>query len=232
MGLASYIINFDELKPIILDAINNSTIKTSVDNVVLDNTSVTIDTSKIEGIMNNMLTSIKDGKDISTAIKTSTDNIADLLSIHDTTVNTGIGTLKTSIEAILTNAISTYNLLEDIRTQISPAGTQMIVGKKIDLPAIKQPYSLTFVFTKDILISGISMSQTAWTTSDNWNLNVGSFPIFTNIYTKNRGEHKHFERYYPVPANTTITFVYNNDSATNKTVWVDFEYIEVASTGG
>lgn len=232
MGLASYIINFDELKSIIIDAIANSTISTTVDNVVLDNTSVTIDTSKIEGILNTILTSINNSKDFSNTINNSVKDISDLLISHNNSLNTNFSTLETNLTNILTNASQVYDLLKSIETKITSGGKQRIIGHKLDVAGINTNFIDDFITDKDILLTGISISQSAWNTNDYWDLKIIDYTIFRSIYTKIKGEHKSFGKYYPVPTGKKISLVFNNQSATSKEVWIDYEYIELDETSG
>jgi hypothetical protein len=105
-------------------------------------------------------------------------------------------------------------------------GAQKIDGKLIDIPPIIQKISETFKFEKDIYITGFNINQTGWKKNDYYNLIVDRKTLIKESYTKEVGEHKYFNTFFPVPANTPITFVLNNQSGNSRQTMIDLEYIQ------
>lgn len=109
-----------------------------------------------------------------------------------------------------------------------PSSIQKIKGKTLPVPAVVGEYTLPFVFDKDILITGTMFGQSAWKYEDNWDLEIeGGIQLFESVYTKELNEHKHFNVFYPVPANTPINMVLHNVSGNSRQVWFDIEYLEL-----
>lgn len=50
--------------------------------------------------------------------------------------------------------------------------------------------------------------------------------IFEKVYLKDALQHKHFNKYFPVPKNTKVKITHNNSSNIKKSVWYDVEYLE------
>jgi hypothetical protein len=228
MGLPSYIINFDEIKQPIIDAINEASIEVSVGDISMDSASISIDTTAIETALDDIIGKLTTVKDNSTLVKDTTSQILTSLTTHDTNIQGKMDLLGTKIESIIQSMADMYILLEKIKEQLASEGQQRAIGEAIVIPAIAGTYSKTFSFDKDVLITGVTMSQSAWNFNDRWSLDVGAFNMFDRIYTKLRGEHKQLSKYLPVPANTDIVFKYDNTSSANsKYVWFDLEFIEV-----
>ena len=95
-------------------------------------------------------------------------------------------------------------------------GTQKVQGALIDIPAIISDYKQDFVFDKDIFLTGLHFNQTGWKKNDR--------------YTKEIGEHKYFNTYYKVNANTPVSFILHNNSGNSRQTLVDLEYLEGQET--
>lgn len=123
-------------------------------------------------------------------------------------------------------------LLEDLKQGLLiPDGMQKAKGLTLSVPAVSEEYTLTFIPDTDILLTGITYSQSAWKYEDNWDLEIeGVTMLFESIYTKELGEHKKFEKYYPVPAGTPINLILHNKSGNSRQVWADLEYIGLIGT--
>ncbi|ARC85635.1 hypothetical protein U732_1131 [Clostridium argentinense CDC 2741] len=143
--------------------------------------------------------------------------------------------------------LSTHNiegLLEDLKESLPNAkyeglknkidkliqytyeGTQKIKSKLLDIPAIKNNYNVDFIFDKDVFLTGIHFNQTGWKKEDRWNLVVNKNKIIDESTIKEIGEHKYFNTYHKVNANTPISFILHNNSGNSRQVMIDLEYIE------
>ncbi|MBU3171345.1 hypothetical protein [Clostridium estertheticum] len=105
-------------------------------------------------------------------------------------------------------------------------GTQKVEGVLLDVPAIIQKNKVDFVFKKDILITGLHFNQTGWKKEDRWDLEINKNKMIDNAVIKEIGEHKYFNTYFKVNANTLISFVLHNNSGNSRQVMVDLEYLE------
>ncbi|MCB2300402.1 hypothetical protein [Clostridium tagluense] len=116
--------------------------------------------------------------------------------------------------------------LDGLAGSLGITGTQRICGKMIEIPAIKGPHIITLNVLKKSRITGITYSQSAWNLKDSWDLVVGEEKLFTEVRTKEYGEHKYFNVFYPVSSGQSINFIFNNESAASKVLWVDFNILE------
>lgn len=127
----------------------------------------------------------------------------------------------------LINALNNLNVkITDLSTKLAFTGIQTTVGKSLDIPAIIGDYTIEFDIAKKGRITGITYSQSSWQYTDNWDLLIGTNKIFSNIYTKEYGENKPFYNFYDVNAGDKVYFIYHNNSASNKVLWVDLEILE------
>jgi len=102
---------------------------------------------------------------------------------------------------------------------------QRSVGLHSYIPALGFDYELTHIFDEDVFLTGLAYSQTGWKVMDCWSLLVGDDLIFDGLYTKELGEHKHFNVFYPVARGTEIKVIHHNHSGNSKQVWFDIDYI-------
>ncbi|BCZ46929.1 hypothetical protein psyc5s11_29960 [Clostridium gelidum] len=68
--------------------------------------------------------------------------------------------------------------------------------------------------------------MSAWNYEDNWDLKAGGIQLFTTVRTKEYGEHKFFNVFYPVSGGQSISLIFHNDSGASKVLWVDFNILE------
>jgi hypothetical protein len=234
MGLPSYIINFDELKQPIIDAINEAAISVTLGDITLDSTAISIDTSAIETILDEMFVKLETTDNNMKLVSDTSKQILTSIKAHDVSINTHLTTITTKVEDIVTSMVDMHGLLEKIKEALASEGTQRIVGESLAVPSIAGSYTKTWNLTKDILITGFTISQSAWNFNDKWSLSIGgSFMMFDKIHTKMRGEHKQLSKFLPVPAGTDITLTYDNTSSSNsKYVWADLEFLELEPVTG
>lgn len=227
MGLPAYVINFDELKQPILEAINEAAINITVDNVSLDSTSVTIDTSKIEESLKGITTKLNSVNDNTILINETVTSIIGAIQAHDSSMGGYFNNLGKKVEDMIKTMLDMHSIMERISEQLAANGKQRMVGEQIAIPSIKNTMVKTVKIDKDALFTGFTTSQSAWNDGDSWSLSIGDFKMFSNIYTKRKGEHKQLSKFFPIPANTEVKFEYTNTSGNSKIVWLDVEYIEV-----
>jgi len=227
MGLLANVINFSEIEPYIIDAIEKATFTVNLGNVDFSNTEITISTDKIEAILNNMVLSLNSVKSASDLMNTTSQDIATLIVSNNQILNDKIDNLSNSINNVLTSYNDIFNSLKRIEQSLGIGGISKVLGKMIKIPALANIPPITYNFEKNILLTGISLSQSAWNDVDSWSLKVNSDILFNTIYCKELGEFKPLTKFYPVPKNTDITITYNNSSSNNKILWIDLHYIEI-----
>lgn len=105
-------------------------------------------------------------------------------------------------------------------------GTQKVQGALIDIPAIISDYKQDFVFDKDVFLTGLHFNQTGWKKDDRYSLVINKEKIIDGASTKEIGEHKYFNTYYKVDANTPVSFILHNNSGNSRQTVVDLEYLE------
>ncbi|WP_434305473.1 hypothetical protein [Clostridium botulinum] len=142
----------------------------------------------------------------------NTNNIQDLLQqLKDLLPSVQYEGLKKKIDTFI------YRKIE---------GIQKVKGILLDIPAIQNDYKEQIKFDKDIYITGLHFNQTGWKKEDRYSLEVNKIKIIDNATTKEIGEHKYFNTFYKVNANTPIYFIFYNLSGNSRQIIVDLEYID------
>ncbi|MBD5640314.1 hypothetical protein HYI18_17275 [Clostridium botulinum] len=164
-----------------------------------------------DNLKNNLLSLIDDN------IRTNypeinTNNIQDLLQqLKDLLPSVQYEGLKKKIDSLI------YRKIE---------GIQKVKGILLDIPAIQNDYKEQFKFDKDVYITGLHFNQTGWKKEDKYSLEVNKIKIIDNAATKEIGEHKYFNTFYKVSANTPISFILHNLSGNSRQTMIDLEYID------
>jgi hypothetical protein len=129
-----------------------------------------------------------------------------------------------------TNLIAALNSLgvklDALNGNLGISGTQKIYGEMLEINPISGQYQIEFTIPASGKITGITYSLSSWNYQDSWNLVVNDTQLFSNVCTKEYGEHKYFNVFYPVATGQKIRFVFNNVSASSKILWVDFNILE------
>ncbi|KIN82721.1 hypothetical protein [Clostridium botulinum] len=142
----------------------------------------------------------------------NTNNIQDLLQqLKDLLPSVQYEGLKKKIDTFI------YRKIE---------GIQKVKGVLLDIPAIQNNYTEQFKFDKDVYITGLHFNQTGWKKEDRYSLEINKIKIIDNVTTKEIGEHKYFNKFYKVNANTLISFIFHNLSGNSRQIIVDLEYID------
>lgn len=106
------------------------------------------------------------------------------------------------------------------------SGMQKVEGRLLDVPPIIQRVSEVFQFDRDIYITGLHFNQTGWKKNDTYSLVSNKNTLINNSFTKEVGEHKCFNTFFPVYANTPIEFILDNKSGNSRQTMIDLEYID------
>lgn len=112
---------------------------------------------------------------------------------------------------------------------------KIIAGKKgygcMDMsrhiPAIVNKFVTAKKFDRDILITGLTFSQSAWKEEDTLSLKAGDSLIIDEMHTKELGQEKRFYMAFPVEAGEEIKVIYNNKSGNSKMFFCDLDYIKL-----
>lgn len=153
-------------------------------------------------------------------ISFSTENIENILR-----------EIETKIQGVdYNNLISALNALgvkiDALSGNLGVSGTQKIYGQMLQIPASSGSYEVDFIAPSNGKITSITTSQSAWNFQDTWDLQVNGITLFNSVRTKEYGESKYFEVFYPITGGQNIKFIFNNNSGSNKTIWVDFALLE------
>lgn len=153
-------------------------------------------------------------------ITVPTDNMEDLLT-----------QIRDKIQGVnytdLINALNALGVkLDGLAGNLGISGTQKIYGEMLQVPAVEGAHTIEFTVPVSGRITGITTSQSAWNFQDTWALKVEDTELFTGVRTKEYGENKFFNVFYPVTEGQKIYFVFNNVSESSKILWVDFNILE------
>lgn len=105
-------------------------------------------------------------------------------------------------------------------------GIQKVEGRLIDVPPLVKILTETFMFEKDVYLTGLHINQTGWKKEDVYNLEVDKKYLIKDSPTKEVGEHKYLNTYFLVTAKTPINFTFNNKSGNSRQTMMDLEYVE------
>ena len=110
-------------------------------------------------------------------------------------------------------------------------GKQRIKGFAESIPAIDGAFRVVEqMWDNDIILTGVTFSQSAWKGEDYWSLWVDDDKIFDTVYTKEIGDQKHWELIHIIKAEQKVKFLLHNVSGNSRNVWVDLEWIELEKT--
>jgi len=172
------------------------------------------------------------------------DELSDLIKDYlQNGVNLDIGNISISTEDIerllqeikdkiqdvdyndLINVLNALGIkLDGLAGNLGISGTQKIYGEMLEIPAIEGQHEIALSASGKV--TGVTYSLSTWNYQDSWDLVIGEEKLFTEVRTKEYGEHKHFNVFYQIDG--TIKFIYNNVSGCSKILWVDFSILEGA----
>lgn len=139
-----------------------------------------------------------------------------------------------SLPSYVINFDELKDLLEDkfsnivVKDLSSLYGLQKIKGFHLGVPAIRGAVRIVdYIATENIIITGITYSQSAWKPIDYWELFVDGEKLFDTIYTKEIATQKNWQIIQPVNKETKIELILHNKSGNSRDVWVDLEYINL-----
>lgn len=254
MGIASYVINFDELGQILSNSLGENvgkdiakSLSKNFGNDFINNIGKVIN-DNFNNAFNQKFTT-----NISNSFK---DALRDtIVKIDDKGINININALNNAIKSLekstnnkqdeiikeiginnsnqdnLLKKINDNNLkqdlilkvLKEINSKIRNTEKQRVLGKMLNIPALKGDYEIEFDIKGEI--NGLTYSQTGWRYEDSWDLKIDDDVVFENSRTKEVAEHKFLNGYNP--CQDKVIFIYHNNSATSKVLWVDLEYFQI-----
>jgi hypothetical protein len=228
MGLPSYVINFDELVEPIKQAFEMADIKLEIEQIELSDQNLNINTDEIEAMLEQIKVILTNVNGDTTSAKLTAVDILNQLKDHDLKLDIQLDDFQFKLQSMIDTLLDIHELLKAIDGQSVSEGRQKMLGDSIEIIGVPQVTERLFVFDEDILLTGVTVSQSAWNINDQWSIDIGGYTMFDKMYTKMRGEHKQLSKFYPIPAGTEIKFRYDNTASGNsKWVWVDLEFIEL-----
>jgi hypothetical protein len=140
----------------------------------------------------------------------------------DITINAEADTAE--LNALLKEKID--KIIELLNKLLGASYQQASIGLHSYIPALQFDYELIHKFDTEVMLTGITYSQTGWKVTDCWSLYIGEKLVFDGIFTKEIGEYKHFNSFYSVSAGTAVKIIYHNKSGNSKQVWFDINYLK------
>lgn len=140
-----------------------------------------------------------------------------------------------SLVSYVINFDELKDILEDkisnviVKDLSSLYGLQKVKGFHLGIPAIQGKYRVVdFEVPTNIVITGVTYSQSAWKPIDYWELRVDNEVLFETVYTKEIATHKNWKIIHPINQGSKIELLLYNESGNSRDVWVDIEYIDLA----
>lgn len=153
-------------------------------------------------------------------------NFDELAKLLGDGINLNIKGTTNDLEKLLTDYFD--KLLDILKQFLKLKYAQYSIGLHSYIPALQFDFELEHSFDEDVTITGITYSQTGWKVMDCWDLYIDGKLLFNGIFTKELGEHKSFNAFYPVKANKVIKIVHHNNSGNSKQLWFDIDYFKGA----
>lgn len=102
-------------------------------------------------------------------------------------------------------------------------------GFKLDVPALKDIYSIVYVPEVDMELLAVAIACSGYMPEDYWELSVDGVKIMETIYTKELPESNGLGTLlgcaYKVQAGQEVKIDFHNDSGTSKIVWVNLRFL-------
>ncbi len=73
------------------------------------------------------------------------------------------------------------DLLKQILDLLKDKGAQRIHSISNHIPAVVAPFKFTTVFEEDVLLTGVTYSQSGWKYQDSWDLEVDGTVLFEEV---------------------------------------------------
>lgn len=103
-------------------------------------------------------------------------------------------------------------------------------GFRMDVPSMAGVYTKTYTATQDLEMVDVGLACSGYGDGDFWELTVGTEKTVETMYTKELPQNINMGTtlytVMQVPAGTKITFAFNNQSLTSKTVWFDLRFLK------
>jgi len=155
------------------------------------------------------------------------------LTFNTAALESILSDIKTKIQGVdynnLIDALTALGAkLDALNGNLGVSGTQKIYGEMLELTPMDGQLQYEIIFTAPAKgrITGVTYSLSTWNYEDSWDLYVDSTKLFSNVRTKEYGEHKNFNVFYEINAGQNIKFIFNNISESSRIIWVDFGILE------
>lgn len=110
-------------------------------------------------------------------------------------------------------------------------GIHRVKGFYTKITAIKGSFIVAkFKKNANLVIRGVTFSQSGWKAEDYWELYIGDEKRFDSIFTKEVATQKDWQVIEPVNRDTEIKVVLYNNSGNSRDVWIDLEFVEIRDT--
>lgn len=116
--------------------------------------------------------------------------------------------------------------LDNLAGSIGIVGTQKFYGENLSIPALNDKFEINFKVPNDGKLTGVTFSLSSFNLQDTIDLYINDIQVFMGVRTKNYGETKYFNTFHNIKKDSNIKLIFNNESATNKVLWVDFNILE------
>lgn len=233
MGLPRYVMNYDESRKFIQDAISEVKLTTPIEINMDTVDEIYLDTTHIESKINPIVT-------INQWINEKWEEISEyyqeILSEKVTELYESDKELYDSVlegldvEIDISREIT--DNLENIINQLNPIGEKRIKGFYRHLPALQTTHDFSLNgMDNEILITGIAYHLIGWSSfGDTISLSVTNNEsekeyFIQDISIKEVAEKKSFTRSIKVEKNNIVNVEFNNNSGNSKQVQIDIEYI-------
>lgn len=139
------------------------------------------------------------------------------------TPDMGLGDLEDLLESKLEEIL---DILKQILEQtLKRQLTFKSISMSKHIPAIVNDFIIERTFEKDIYLTGITFSQSAWKAEDRVSLEIEGHVVVDGIFTKELGQQKYFSAFLYVPAGIPVRMFYHNNSGNSKMFWCDLDYL-------
>jgi len=229
MSLPRYVINYEEIQPIIREVFEDVVLTFSIDVDLSKVTSINLDTVLIEQLLDEYGVT-KFNKIVDNELqRLKIDNyIHELLEKYTAELRKYSGEYRKLYKKMSKNYANMRVYLSEILAHLlyTEEYEHKTKGYYLEVPPIRGEHLVTQIFDKDVKVAGLSFNQIGYKLGDALSLIINGKPIMTRVNFKEIGERIMLQTPYRVFKNTEIKIVFHNDSGNHHHFWVDLEYQE------
>ena len=227
MSLPSYIINQDDLKQIIIQCINQTSLAISLENANITGAKLNVDTSNIEKGLTTLQESISTQSINTNQVYMDVNNLLVEMTGLQSMYQDHLTEITNIVIKTLAEKLKIKSLLENIRDILASNGKEKVISLNTAVAQIYGIYHLKYSVQNNLALKSIKVSQDSFDFNDYWELKINDEVIFESVYTKYVSEKKNLTAPINLFPSDVIDISFYNLSGNKKFINYDIEFLIV-----